>query len=324
MRAQDAAAGKQSPQERIDAVTQAMSLEDVTRPWHLKVEVTVFDSKGQNPKDGTIEVWRSGDDRKTVYTFGSATSTDLKSGGKFYESGNGEIPYYAGVVLSHILHAGPGKDDLSGAVPDLRRQSMGKKDFDCIMLVHPIKNTPYPPLGLFPTFCLLRDTNDLRITYDFGGQSLVYNGVGKFLDHVIPVSLTIGEGSITMAKAKVTTLSTFAPTPADFAPSDADTPVQTNLARVAGGVIAGNRTSFVQPVYPADAKARHATGTVVLHAIIGRDGHVHSLRPISYPDPDLVIASLVAVRQWTYKPYLLNGQPTDIDTTITVNFNMSP
>jgi outer membrane biosynthesis protein TonB len=60
-----------------------------------------------------------------------------------------------------------------------------------------------------------------------------------------------------------------------------------------------------------------------LRAIIGRDGHVHGLRPVSSPGPDLTISAIAAVRQWTYKPYLLNGEPTEVDTTITVNYNLN-
>lgn len=57
-------------------------------------------------------------------------------------------------------------------------------------------------------------------------------------------------------------------------------------------------------------------------ARIGRDGRIHALKVISSPDADLAIASLAAVRQWTYKPYLFNGMPVDVNTLITVNFDI--
>jgi len=63
-------------------------------------------------------------------------------------------------------------------------------------------------------------------------------------------------------------------------------------------------------------------GTVVLHAIISQQGTITSLQAISGPDM-LKGAALDAVRQWKYKPYLLNGDPTEVDTTITVNFNLN-
>ena len=77
----------------------------------------------------------------------------------------------------------------------------------------------------------------------------------------------------------------------------------------------------VPPVYPPEARAKHISGTVVLHAIIGKDGHIASLSVLSGPDI-LAEAAMDAVRQWIYKPYLLNGEPTEIDSTMTLNFNI--
>jgi protein TonB len=63
-------------------------------------------------------------------------------------------------------------------------------------------------------------------------------------------------------------------------------------------------------------------GTVVLHAIISKTGTIEKLEAISGPDM-LKGAATDAVRQWRYKPYLLNDGPTEVDTTITVNFNLN-
>lgn len=96
-----------------------------------------------------------------------------------------------------------------------------------------------------------------------------------------------------------------------------------NPPTIAGGVMAGTVLTRVNPVYPPDARAAHIQGTVVLHAIIDRDGTISSLEAVSGP-PELTEASLTAVRQWTYKPYELNGEPVEVQTTITVNFNLDP
>jgi outer membrane biosynthesis protein TonB len=62
-------------------------------------------------------------------------------------------------------------------------------------------------------------------------------------------------------------------------------------------------------------------GTIVMDARIGKDGAIEKLRVVSGPE-EFRKSSLDAVRQWTYKPYLLNGQPTAVDTTITVNYSL--
>jgi protein TonB len=78
----------------------------------------------------------------------------------------------------------------------------------------------------------------------------------------------------------------------------------------------------VQPQYPPLAKQIGVQGMVVLQAIISRTGEVESLRTIS-GHPILVGAALEAVRQWRYRPYVLNGAPIEVETQITVNFTLS-
>ncbi len=77
----------------------------------------------------------------------------------------------------------------------------------------------------------------------------------------------------------------------------------------------------VEPVYPALARQIHLEGTVQLHAIIGRDGTIQSLEVLS-GHPLLVKSSLDAVRQWRYRPTLLNGEAVAVETSITVIYTM--
>jgi protein TonB len=93
-------------------------------------------------------------------------------------------------------------------------------------------------------------------------------------------------------------------------------------ARISGGVVSGLRIYGPTPVYPPIAKAAHVGGSVVLHAIISKGGTIENLTAVSGPAM-LQGAAIDAVRQWRYKPYLLNGDPTEVDTTITVNFNLN-
>jgi protein TonB len=75
----------------------------------------------------------------------------------------------------------------------------------------------------------------------------------------------------------------------------------------------------VEPVYPRIAQLSGISGVVKLHAIIGKDGSIQSLSLIS-GSPILAAAALEAVAQWRYRPYLLNGEPVEVETLITVNF----
>lgn len=321
------AAGAQveSPASRLETASALTSLDTIDQPaWHLKLDVTLFDGKGKNPREGSIEVWHAGTDEKVAYVFGDASSAMLKHDGKtFYSGTRFAVPFEAEEVLLQFLHPGPGPAEGIGAVPELRKQKFGKSKLDCVMLTQPIGGALIP-LGLFPTYCL--DTGGIiRVTYNFGGHAVILDRVGTFLHHEVPIVVLIQEGEVEVASAKIVALSTYTPQPDDFVPG-ADMAAEGGSARVAGGVIAGDRVGFVEPGYPVVAKMRHESGTVILHAIIGRDGHVHSLRPLQWEDSDFVIAAIAAiaaVRFWTYKPYLLNGVPTEVDTTITVNFRIN-
>jgi protein TonB len=85
---------------------------------------------------------------------------------------------------------------------------------------------------------------------------------------------------------------------------------------------AGMIVSKVTPLYPVDAKKAGVSGTVVLGAIIGTDGTVKELHVVSGPEP-LQQAALDAVRQWRYRPYLLNDEPVEVRTTINIIFTLA-
>lgn len=77
----------------------------------------------------------------------------------------------------------------------------------------------------------------------------------------------------------------------------------------------------VEPIYPDDARRNHIQGTVVLHAVIDRNGRISNLKAISGPK-ELTAAAIGAVEQWRYRPYLLQGEPVEVQTEITVNFQL--
>jgi protein TonB len=77
----------------------------------------------------------------------------------------------------------------------------------------------------------------------------------------------------------------------------------------------------VEPVYPRLAIQVGRAGRVELRAVIATDGTIQSLQVIS-GDPFFYQSALDAVRQWRYKPTVLNGEPVEIDTFISVIYNM--
>ena len=91
--------------------------------------------------------------------------------------------------------------------------------------------------------------------------------------------------------------------------------------KVGGNVQSASLIRQVQPVYPPIAKTAHVSGTVILHAIIAKDGSIQELQYVSGPAL-LMKAAMDAVHEWRYKPTMLNGEPVEVDTTVQVVFTL--
>jgi periplasmic protein TonB len=99
-------------------------------------------------------------------------------------------------------------------------------------------------------------------------------------------------------------------------------PATPQRIRISAGVTKGLLIQRIEPPYPQLARAARVQGDVVLSAVIDTNGHITNLQLVS-GHPMLVPAAIAAVKQWRYKPYLLNGQPVEVETTITVIFTLS-
>ncbi|MBZ5665394.1 MAG: energy transducer TonB [Acidobacteriia bacterium] len=99
-------------------------------------------------------------------------------------------------------------------------------------------------------------------------------------------------------------------------------PVPTKRIRVSQGVTEGRLIRKIEPKYPTLAVGARVQGQVQLTAIISKTGEIQNLVLVS-GHPMLVPAAIEAVKKWRYRPFLLNGEPVEVETTITVNFQLS-
>jgi zinc protease len=118
-----------------------------------------------------------------------------------------------------------------------------------------------------------------------------------------------------LVAANVATASAANPT----APAQQDVPKR---IRASANVTQARIITMVKPVYPPEARAAAVTGTVRLHAVISGEGNVEKLDVVS-GDPLLAAAALDAVRQWKYKPTLIDNYPVKVETLIDVNFTLN-
>jgi TonB family protein len=92
--------------------------------------------------------------------------------------------------------------------------------------------------------------------------------------------------------------------------------------RVAQGISQGLIVKKVTPIYPQQAKYAHIQGSVVMSVVINKSGDVTDLEVVDGPI-ELAVSAVNAVRQWKYRPYILNGEPVEVDTHITVNYTLT-
>jgi protein TonB len=98
-------------------------------------------------------------------------------------------------------------------------------------------------------------------------------------------------------------------------------PKPSGPAHISSGVAQGLLLQKELPVYPPIARAARVEGTVVLAAVISKNGVIENLRVVS-GNPMLQQAALAAVEQWRYRPYMLNGDPVAVETTVNVVFTL--
>lgn len=134
-----------------------------------------------------------------------------------------------------------------------------------------------------------------------GSPPIAEMPLGSSMGNPVPAGLGVGDGDGLHVSV---------------APARAAGPV-----RVSKGVTDGMLLAPIRPVYPAIARTAGVQGTVVVEAVISETGTIESLRVVSGPVM-LQGAAVEAIRAARYRPYRLNGQPTAVETTITVNFRM--
>jgi periplasmic protein TonB len=176
---------------------------------------------------------------------------------------------------------------------------------------------PKPPVHIQPATTAQSASNALEAPSQTESQTTSLISILNHQGTSDAPPLTIGTGDSMTGSALPNILTNAATGPAvSMAPAHPE-----KLLAVSTGVAAGLLLTPIRPLYPPIARAAHVEGTVVVEAIISRTGTIESLHVVSGPEM-LRQSSLDAIHAVRYKPFLLNGEPTEVQTTITVNFRL--
>ena len=318
----------QDAKAALSAAVQLGAIEgEGAAPFRLKATYETFDYMGRPLGSGTLEetFLKPGLRRRTLIEGGTV---DRFSPDDEVATVADQMPasgYIDHLLADAMLSPGPDVKLIESGTAKEKQRKVGDISLRCISLSSPaLRSTPNQSAER--VYCLDDKIAMLRMAGLPYGMAAIYNKVVKFGGHTLAEQVTIQQFGKIRGKLQVVSLT---PAP-DLKESDfqkephTDPPVMKSVAggktKVAGGVIAGNILTKVAPVYPEEAKMRHMSGTVLLRALIGKEGTIENLEVLSAPDDSLAESAMQAVSQWRYKPFLLNGLPTEVDTTITVNY----
>ena len=304
------------------------------KPWHLKVSYDIFDGQDKLTGSGIFEEWWMAKDKwKRTYAGSHYTDTEYHlPGGSAHEGSGLAVPWpemlIAGKLLKPVTDTlvpstvsdatHTGQIQLPGPL-ELNPLPFSKPPLVCVKHSMNRSNGPGDSLG----DCFEPGKTALRLSA-FSGVIATYNKIGTFQGRFIPLESEISANRHRIVAIHVISLVGMTPSEESvFTPSVPLVPrTKDELLHVQGSVLAGRKISGRNPAYPSSSKMNGEQGLVILGAVINEQGHIENLEVQEAPSKPLGEAAASAVRTWTYEPYLLNGSPTKIDTTINVIYRL--
>ncbi len=274
-------------------------------PWHIVVSYDQFDEDGDNVHSGTFEEFWAGPTKyKRIYKSDNFNQVDYATSHGLYRRGDQRWPDTAEVqVRKEVIDPFSYAATLHGFhVKNLLRNFNGY-DLQCALIENESTNVGDPT-----QYCFEPESSILRYTRGFGWNQTTYNKIISFEGRNIALDVDVTDGGKPHLKLRVETIESLSHVDdADFSPpSDAVGPLGGRVSGVSPVPV--NMTSH--PNWPASLRAQHFT--VKLKIVIGKDGRVASVQPVSGP-PEAYKGCEDAVRQWVFKPYLVLDKPVEVE-----------
>ena len=320
------------PKAILDAAAPFYNFSDAAlKPWHFKANYQLYDENGQPTQQGTYEYWwASPSVYQSTFTRPGLVRTDWHTpdGKHAYVSSGPALDYFEFELQRALLSPLPEPKliDPEHARLDLESVKAGSAKLPCVMVVPKMgqhDQMQNVPLGLFPTYCFDPNMPVLRLSYSFGTVAIEFDQIAKFQNHYLAKGIELFEGKRKLLTASIEQINGIAASDPALTPSPDAVQVSHQKVQIAAGIAVGMLIKKQAPVYPQDAKDARVSGTVVLQATIGHDGGIHELHIVQSPSPSLAASAMNAVSHWQYRPYLLNGEPVEVETTINVIYSLS-
>lgn len=322
------------PRAVLDAATPFYDFSDPSlKPFHIKATYQLYNESGKPAEKGTWEYWHiSAKENRSSWVRDDAARTDWRTAdGSLYRKESGKpLRFFERNMVNSIFYSLPTKEMLNSGRYRLEAQSVpvGGETLPCVVatLQWIVNGRPQAPASSEgERYCFDPTSHALLISVSntIGAE---YRQIVKTQNHYIPREVISFAGNARLFTFSVETLDAVPEVDAVMKPAadavliSAPGPQSNAGGPVATGVAVGHLVKKVQPDYPEIAKMQRVQGVVVLAATISKEGRIENLEVIASPSPLLTGSALDAVKRWEYQPYLLNGEPVEVETTINVVF----
>jgi len=296
------------------------------QPWHIKVHYDAFDSDGNKKNSGSYEeFWISATKYKRSYVSNSFNQTDFATEHGLYRAGNQEWPgLLEGKIRPVVLEPVPANIRIHDFKLKRSNQSFGSLKLQCIILEPQNSQSfhvvGYPDNARFVHYCLGQQQPVLRFySQGAGAFDTLYNDIVEFQGRYLARDISVTNEGKPFLTVHVETIEKLTLIP-DLSPSSNAigpiTTVKMDIAALQGYIV--NRAF---PRYPENARLEGIQGEVVVKFTVGKDGKVVSTEAVSGP---LLLrdAATDCVRQWRFNPFLLIGQPVEVESTAKIIFTL--
>jgi TonB family protein len=310
------------------------------KPFRLKYHYRLLDNQGNGGAEGKFECWWSGNVTRSLWTEGNNVHSAWRtSDGRTLQSVKGDD--IAGIQLylnRAVLFSLPNTQNYQSGETSLKLVEIDNAGIAnlCVALVPSSAAVHFHAdslQGVGTAYCFDSQAPVLVSTLMNHTVTNSYSHIQKFQDRNIAGHIDISYVGEKRVEADLEESTEIEPDDAAFTPApDATEPVVKKVTvpitsiqngGINAGITPGALLERVPLIYPPEARAARISGTVVIQAIIGKDGILKNPRVLSSPDDSLSQAALDCVRQWRYRPYLLNGSPVEVQTTINVEFTLN-
>jgi hypothetical protein len=309
-------------------------------PWHIKISFESKDGHGRPLLQGTFEeLWAGPDKYKRIFATSNFNQVEYLTRAGIRRTGSPDsAPSELTEIADQFIHPIPmDEDSINAAKLQMGEPSAGGAKLVCVVVSQPPK--PATAIQAFflkgsasnETYCTDEHSPILRIQASNSRNSrYVRNSIIKFQDCYLPQAVEEYVASVADQKptltAKLEKIESFSSIDdAQFTPpADAVPPpkVITLDARETSRRLLHHPYPGYDFMYPGEHRSTHLAGFVIIALRIHTDGHVSNLRVVGGTQ-EMRQVSLDAVRNWTYRPFTLNGEPVEVDTTAFLDYPLT-